>query len=441
MKMHRLAAVGVAASAALALAACSGGSPQGGGLGSGGGDTLVVITSQAPWNPAYAAVIDAYEKATGNKVDLREFPNPDVKTQILNDAQSGNHTFDVYQINETDLAQINDAGILMPFTEADPGFELDPEIFSYDNVARWNADTRSFSEDGEVTSLPLLGNLPIFIYRTDIYDDLGLDVPTTWQDVADNAQEVVDAGSARYGYIQRFQGVPGTPAVTYDFSGILYGVGGSFFVDPGTDWTPNLNTPEAVEAATVFRELAKLGPADPKAVGQAEAIAAMQAGDSAQLAVVAAAAASMNDEASSNIVGQAGFAPLPGSAAPTGLWNLGLPADLPEDRRELALDFINWVTSEEGMEVFAENGGIPTRADAYDAPGLDDNAKAYLDAVNESAATAVGPLRLTFITEFLNVTEPIIAAIAAGDVSPEDGMAQLQEQLTKVVAEAGYPMG
>ncbi|WP_168187235.1 ABC transporter substrate-binding protein [Salinibacterium sp. UTAS2018] len=431
-------AIGSVAAMSIALTGCSG-STTGGALGS--GDSLVVITSQAPWNPAYDAVVKAYEEETGVDVDLRPFPNADVKTQVLNDAQTGNHTFDVYQVNEVDLAQLNDSGILMPFTEAKAGYTLDPEIFTYNNVTNWNSETRSFSADGDVTSLPLMGNLQVLMYRTDIYDDLGLSVPTTWDETIANGQAMIDADAARYGYVQRYQGIPGAPGVTYDFAGLLHGVGGSFFVDEGSDWTPAFNTPEALEAARDFRELAKLGPADPKAVGQAEAIAAMQGGDAGQLDVVAAAASSMNDESSSNVVGKVGYAVLPGAASASGLWNLALPADLPEDRRELAVDFIDWVTSEHGMEIFAEAGGIPTRDDAYDAEGLSAETSAYLDVVRESAPTAVGPFRFTFITEFLTVSEPIIAAIAAGDVSPEDGMAQLQEQVTQVVEDAGYPMG
>ncbi|GAA2042604.1 sugar ABC transporter substrate-binding protein [Agromyces tropicus] len=439
MKKSQLTiAVGGLAAAALALSGCSG-AAAGGALGS--GDRLVVITSQAPWNPAYDAVVAAYEEATGVDVELRPFPNPEVKTQILNDAQNGSHAFDVYQVNEVDLAQLNDAGILMPFTDADPDFELDPEIFTYDDVTNWDADARAFGPGGEVTSVPLMGNLQIMMYRTDVFDDLGLEPATTWDGVVENAQAVVDSGEARYGYVQRYQGVPGAPGVTYDFAGILYGLGGSFFVEPGVDWTPAFDSPEAIRAAEVFHELAQLGPADPKAVGQAEAIAAMQGGDAAQLDVVAAAASSMNDEASSNVAGVVGFAPLPGGVSATGLWNLGLPADLPEDRRELALGFIEWVTSEEGMEVFAENGGIPTRADAYDAPGLSPEASTYLDVVAESAPTAVGPFRFTFGSDFLTATETVLPEIAAGDLGAEEGMKRLQEELTQVVADAGYPMG
>lgn len=435
----RVVALAATALLGVTVAGCSGGGGNLGGGALGSGEKLVVITSQAPWNPAYDEVVKAYEEATGNSVELRPFPNPEVKTQILNDAQTGSHTFDVYQVNEVDLAQLNDAGILLPFTEADPDFTLDPNIFSYDDVAYWDEDTRSFSPDGEVTSLPLLGNLQVMIHRTDVYDELGLEAPQTWDDAISNGQAIVDVDAARYGYIQRFQATPGAPGVTYDFAGILYGVGGSFFVEPGVDWTPAFDTPEALKAAQVLRELAALGPADPKAVGQAEAIAAMQAGDAGQLDVVAAAASSMNDEANSNVTGKVGFSVLPGGASATGLWNLALPADLPEDRRELALDFINWVTSEEGMEVFAEAGGIPVRADAYDAEGLSAEARDYLDVVAESAETAVGPFRFTFISEFLTASETILADIAAGSVTPEDGMRELQEKTTRIVTDAGYP--
>lgn len=437
---HRRKFMALSAVAATGLAAgCSAGA-GGGALGEGDtadGASITVITSQAPWNPAYDAVVAAYEEETGVDVELRSFPNDEVKSQMLNDQQSGGHAFDVYQINEVDLAQFNANGLLLPFTDVDPDYAFDDEVFTYDDLPYWSEEKQAFAADGALTSAPLMGNLQVFVYRTDLYDQLGLSVPTTWDDALANAEEVVDSEATRYGFTMRTQGVPGSPGITYDFSGLLYGEGGSFFTEPGVDWTPALDTPEALRAATLLRDLAATGPADPQAVGQAEAIAAMQAGDTAQLDVVAAAASSMNDEASSNVVGKVGFAPLPGASSATGLWTLGMPADLPDERQAAALDFITWVTSEKGMEVFAENGGIPTRADAYDAPGLSEESRAYLDAVRESAPTAVGPLRLTFITDFLEVTEPVLAAIAAGDVSPEDGLAQLQEQLTAVVEDAG----
>lgn len=443
MRKTKVLALGTALALLAGIAGCAeGGDPLNPDAeGSGENVTLTIAGAQAPWSPAYEALVAAYEEETGVTVDLRPFPNDEVKTQQLNDAQSGNNTFDLYLINEVDVAQYNADELLLPMTEIDPDFALDPEVFTYDNLPYWDAEARTFSEAGALTTVPLLGNLQVFMYRTDVYAQLGLDVPTTWEDVISNGQAAIDAEATRYGYVTRYQGVPGAPQVTFDFMGVYFSQGAELFENPGTDWTPTVDSPEAIRAAEIFRDLAALGPEDSKTIGQAEAIAVMQAGDSAGLSTVVAAAPSMNDEVNSNIVGNVGFAPLPGGVPITGTWNLGIPADLPEDRRGPALDFIKWIVSEQGMEAFAELGGIPVRSDAYDAPGITPEALEYLRAVEVSADNSRGPLRLEFIGEFLTVTEPIIANIAAGDVTPEAGMRQMQAELLAVVQQAGFPTG
>lgn len=440
---RRIGTMAAGMAGVIALAGCTGG---GGGGALGTGESITVITSQAPWNPAYEAVVEAYEEASGVTVDLRAFPNDDVKTQMLNDIQGGNQTYDVYQINEPDLAQFNVNGWLEVFTDIDSGYELDSEIFTYDNIPYWNDEAKTFEEGGALTAVPLMGNLQLIIYREDVYEDLGLEVPTSWEEVIENGRAVQDAGALPYGFVNRLQGTPGASAISYDFLPFFYSQGASWFVDEGADWTPNVDTPEAIRAAELFREAATLGPADTKALGQAQAIAVMQAGDSAQLQVVAAAANSMQDEANSNVVGQVGYAPLPvrpdgGPAAASGLWTLAIPSGLDEERSSAALDFIDWVTSADGMRVFVENGGIPTRSDVYDAPDLSDAQQDYLEAVAASAESTSGQFRYEFAGEFLGVTETILADIAAGDVSPADGMARMQEQLTALIEDVGYPMG
>lgn len=437
---RRVLLAGIAAGT-LIVAGCGGGS-GGGALGS--GESVTIITSQAPWNPAYEAVIAAYEEETGVDVDVRSFPNDEVKTQMLNDVQGGNFVYDVYQINEPDLAQFNVNEWLQPLTDIDPGHALDDETFSYDNVSYWDAESRSFDAGGALTAVPLMGNMQLLVYRTDIYDELGLEVPESYEDLIANAAAIQEAGTP-YGYVARWQGTAGASAITYDFMPYLRSQGGTWFVDEGTDWTPNVDTPEAVRAAELFFEAAQHGPDDTRTVGQAQAIAAMQSGDAGQLQVVAAAAGSMQDEAASNVVGQVGYAPLPqdpsgAPAAVSGLWALGVPAGLEQERAQSALDFITWVTGPEGQSIFAENGGIPTRSDAFDAPGIDDTTADYLDVVAASAEDATGQFRFEFASQFLEVTEPILADVAAGSLAPADAMARMQDELTSIVEEVDYPM-
>ncbi len=411
--------------------------------------TLVVPTSQAPWNPAYQKLVEEYQKETGNKVDLRPFPNPDVKTQEVNDVQGQQHTFDIYQVNESDIAQFNANGWLQPFTNVDPNFVPDPEIYSYSNIGKWDNTKKVFSANGAVTSAPLLGNVDIFIYRKDVYDKLGLKVPTTWDEVISNGKAIKAANAAKYGGVFRTQGQPGAFGMGYEFQALMNSAGAKWFKDQGTDWTPTAATPQAIQAATWLRQLAQLGPNATTTIGQAQVIAAMQSGDAAQTYAVAAAAAQLENPNNSSVAGKIGYAPLPkaadgSSSSATGLWVLGIPSGLPADRAKAALDYIKWMTSKGAMTLFAQNGGIPVRSDAYDAAGLSPAATETLNAVKTTAAglpDTPTSLRYIFAGDMLNFTEVEEQNIAAGTKTPDAGVQSIQSQLTSLIQNQKLPVG
>lgn len=101
--------------------------------------------------------------------------------------------------------------------------------------------------------LPLNGNVHLLVYRKDVYEKLGLSVPTTWEDAIANGEEAMRSGSAKYGYVTRGQGVQGGQSITYDYMPVFYSYGANWFVDEGTDWTPAVNSPEAAQATDVYK--------------------------------------------------------------------------------------------------------------------------------------------------------------------------------------------
>ncbi|MBT2568174.1 extracellular solute-binding protein [Arthrobacter sp. ISL-85] len=447
-KLARAAAAGLAiATATLGLAACDSGAQAPPGAAK--GVTLVVPTSQAPWNPAYAKLVAEYQKETGNKVELRNFPNPDVKTQEVNDIQSQKHTFDVFQINEQDLPQFNVNGWVQPFNDVDPSYKPDTQIYSYSNVAKWEASKKVFDASGKITNMPLLGNVDIFVYRKDVYEKLGLNVPKTWDEIISNGKKIQEAQAAKYGGVFRTQGVAGTYAASFEFQALLNGAGGAWFKNQGTDWTPTANTSSGVQAATWLRELAQLGPSATTTMGQAQAIAELQNGDAAQSYLVAAAAAQLEDPANSSVAGKIGYAPLPPTpsgkaSSATGLWSLAIPAGLPSDRAKAALNFITWMTSQKAQTMFAKEGGIPVRSDSYepsDIPQAQQDALKAMKQTAENLPDTPTSLRYAFSTDMLNATEPALQNIAAGSTPPKDGMDQIQSALQSIISKAGLPTG
>ena len=443
----RRAGVGLCAAVALVLAGC-GGSGNTGALGQGGstGARLVIPANESPWLGAYKALVEQYQQETGVQVELRTFPYDEMRTQILNDIQSGNKTYDVYQIDEPNLYEFFAHEWLQPLTDVDPGFRQDPAVNNYADFAYWNPTTKTSDPAGELLVQPLNGNVGLLMYRTDLYQQLGLAVPASWEDAIANGQRAQASGAARYGHVMRTQATQsGGAQITYDFLPLLYAYGGTWFRNEGTDWTPAVNSPQAVQAATVMRQLVELGPSETSTIGQAQVIGAMQAGEALEVHVVAAAAPSMLSESDSNIGDRVGFAVLPAGSTgkpgvASGTWALGIPAGLPPERATAALAFIAWVESKPAQTRFTELGGIPTRADALDGANISDQQRAYLEAVNQSLPHVGKHVRYEFSAEMLPITERHLAEIAAGKVSPQDGMAAMQQELTEIVRKYGYPM-
>lgn len=406
--------------------------------------TLVVPVNQSPWTNAYKAIVAEYTKQTGIQIDLRVFPYDELRTQVVNDIKSGKHTYDVYQMDEVFLHEFYDNGWLQPLKQVNPTFKMDPAIGSYAAHSYWNPTSKTSDPKGTAMSLPLNGNVQLFMYRKDIYQALGLTVPKTWDDVLANGKKIMSANAAKYGYVIRTQGVSSGSAVTYDFQSIFYSYGASLFNKEGSDWTPAVDSPQAVAAATMFRNLVKLGPEATSTIGQAQVISALQRGDAAQGQLVAAAAASMSDPNSSLVVGKIGFAPMPagpvGSTPTSGTWGLGIPTGIDSTRAKAAYDFINWVLSKKTQLMFAEAGGIPTRTDVIPNANLTASQKDYLSAVQSSLLNVRPGVRYVFALPLLAATEQRLAAIAAGTVSPKDGMQKLYYDLAKVVSDYSYAM-
>ncbi len=61
------------------------------------------------------------------------------------------------------------------------------------------AEATSFA-DGKMHILPLFTSGPVFYYNATIYEELGLEVPTTWDELIDNCEAIQEAYSDKYGF-------------------------------------------------------------------------------------------------------------------------------------------------------------------------------------------------------------------------------------------------
>jgi multiple sugar transport system substrate-binding protein len=440
----QLVAGGVSLPAIAALAGCGGGGGGALGGGAGGGEVteLIVPTNQSPWLNAYRAVAARYEQESGVRITLREFPYDGLRTQMTNAIQNQNLVFDLFQLDEPWTHQFYDNDWVTPLDELDPALSLDQEILTYDALPYWDAAARTSLETGSVMGLPINGNVHLLIYRRDLYEQLGIAVPTTWEEALAAGERAVQAGVARYGYATRGQASQGGQSITYDYMPVFYSYGANWFVDEGTDWTPAVTTAEAVSATEMYARLLALGPAEPQTVGQAEVIAAMQGGETLQAHVVAAAAPQMEDESASAVAGRVGYAVVPGGPAgrpaPTsGTWSLCVPRGVPAERAQAAYRFIRWMLERQQQLTFGREGGIASRSDVLAELSADPE-RAYVPAISDSMPDVRRAVRYVFSAPMLEVTERILSEVGSGAVAAPAGLDRLQGELTRVVREAGF---
>jgi multiple sugar transport system substrate-binding protein len=422
------------------VAACS----KGGGGALGGGNTggkvseLVVPINASPWLPAFQKLVAKYQQEGGVKITLRTFPYDGLKTAMTNAIQGGAHPFDIYILDESWTGQFYKSGWVTPLSDVNSSDAWDPQIVDYDLLPRWDPATGTATKNGKVMGLPLNGNVNLFVYRKDLYDQFGLSVPKTFDEVVANATKA--AGKVKYGYVVRAQSTTTGQSITYDFMPVMYGYGADWFTP---DWKPAINSPNGVAAMEMFKKLAGFGPAQPQTVGQADVIAAMQSGQALQCHTVAAAAAQFEDPTKSNVAGKVGYAVMPagsaGKGAPTsGVWTMAVPAGLDKNRAQAAYKFITWVLTKQSQLAFAQNGGIPTRHDTYSEQGLPAKSQAYLKAIADGLPNIRRSVRYPFAADMLPDAERTLTAITAGSTPVKAGLDDLASKFQDVARKAGY---
>ncbi len=170
--------------------------------------------------------------------------------------------------------------------------------------AAWNGVTRS----GKAYGMPWLMDVKYFMYNKDMLQKAGITAPpTTWEELADQAKTIKDKGIAEFPIIWSWNQKEG---VVCDFTVLLVGNGGAFLDASGK---PVFNNDKGVQILTWMKKTIDDGLTNPSSVASDEnAVEAdFLAGKSAFAVNWLFQYSDSNDASKSQIVGQAGFAPMP----------------------------------------------------------------------------------------------------------------------------------
>jgi multiple sugar transport system substrate-binding protein len=405
-----------------------------------------VVINQSPWLAGFAALADLYEEETGNEITLDVNPYAGSLEKQRNAVRSDESEYDLLIVNGIFYPEMYHGGFLEPLQNIDGDFKLDPQVYEYGGTPWFNAETKSIGkETGDLLTVPINPNVTLLFYRADLYETNGWSAPTTFEELAANARALHNPDDM-YGIGQRAGRA--TVSITWDFFPYIQGHGGSYFRDSdGGDYFVTINSPEGLTALQTYVDLANtVGPENSENLTQGDLIQLLVTGKLAHTVLPAAAWAQMDDPNKSAVVGKVGYATLPSaegfpSTPALGHWLGGIPKNIPDARKQASLAFLNWFQQPETQIKYAELGGAPVSAAAYESEFAEKEENRYMLAMREASPLAKGMWTIPEGAELAAVMELGLNRTVAGEISPVEALNSMAADLEKILAGAGYETG
>ena len=406
---------------------------------------ITIVVNQSPWFDSFRKTVEAYEKESGNKVELDVNPFAGSLEKQRNSVRAAKGQYDVLIMNSGWFAEMSFGGFVEALSDIDPGFKLDKDIFTLNDTVYFDPVKKTMTPSGKLMSMPISPLIPVLYYRGDLYKQTGLKAPDTFAELEDNAKKL-NKPPRMYGIVQR--GARGPATVSFDFYPYLYGFGGSLFKDQAAgDYTVTLNSELGRTALDYYIRLAKeAGHPKTAAMDQADLIQNMVTGKTAHVMMVISAWSQMDDPNKSAVVGKVDFAPTPHapghSTAPgLGHWLGGVARNVPDERKRGAVEFLRWYQTKAAQMVTAEAGGIPVSAAIYREPLAQEPRFRWMKAIAESLPHAVSTMNFPEASEVIPILELGLNQAIAGETNSVAALNSMADQIHAVMAKYKYNTG
>jgi multiple sugar transport system substrate-binding protein len=400
------------------------------------GSTIVFALTDGD-APRIQPLVDEY--AAANNVTIEVQPNPfaNLLEKLTLNLTQATGAYDVVSMDDPWMPQFAGGQFLMNLQELmdargmEPDEDFIPELLALGD----------YPPGSGLRGIPWVGNVQVYAWRTDVFEDMGLETPKTWDEVLTAAQTITDARGAEGLYGIGLRGKAGNPAAT-SFLPVLRGYGTDLF---NADWEPQLETPEAMAAMTTQLALAKLAPPGVENVDHAENGINMYEGITAQSGDIwPDQLLQIYDPELSKVVGMVdiGGEPAQEGVSPanmTGNWLLGIPEG--SQNAEAALDFIVWFTAPEQQLRLLMDQSVPaTRFSVMENPEAVEKFP-FLPGLLAAGRNALPRPR----TPYYNAVEAIygryVAEAIAGQTSGEDALASANKEIRELMVREGVLKG
>ncbi|XQY91598.1 ABC transporter substrate-binding protein [Metabacillus sp. HB246100] len=384
---------------------------------------LVVAARAGAMADALKAIVPAYKEETGIAINVVDMPYDNLKETIVLDIQNKGGAYDLVMMDDPWMPEFGEGNMLV---ELDSYFE---DGLDEDYIENGVALGKHPYNTGKLIALPFIGNVQMFYYRSDLLDKYKLKAPTTWDDVVENAKEIVDKEPDTYGYAVR--GQRGNPIVS-DYLPLFWGYGGEVFNE---NMEAQVNSQAGIEAMNTYLDLKELSPKGVETFDSDQIATSLTQGQIGMTIAWPSWVSQVDNAESSKVVGKIEFSAIPGqdgnASAMIGNWMLGIPQS--SKKVNAAVDFMKWVTSKEiQKEMAKQGGGAPTRESLYNDEELIKMYRHY-PAQLEALKNSVERPRTPKWSQIEDTWGMYLSQILVGQLEVEDGLNKANDEIQRIL--------
>lgn len=285
--------------------------------------------------------------------------------------------------------------------------------------------------DGQIMAVAMMVNTQHLMYREDIFADLGLEVPSTWDEVITAAEAIRDAGVVDYP-------LGGTMKagwnIAQDFNNMFLGFGGAFV---NADSTPSVNTEAGINSLEMMARLTEFMDPEYLVSDSTYVQQQFQQGTIAMANLWATRAAAMDNAEESQVVGLVATASAPlameGGAPATTLWWDGvvIAANISDEEADAAFQLVmegldtQMVTEHNDDAIWLVPGYQPSRM----AQGAIATATASPAPQSYPSSTEMGLMHTALGNQ--------LPAFFTGELTAEETLAAVEAEYLTAAREAG----
>ena len=150
-----------------------------------GGTTITVAVASHPSIEAFKTMIPRFEELTGITVVLDEMEEGQLGQRRLLEVSAESASYDAMMTAIEWNAHVASSGYATPL---EPWIESDitPDWFNYEDILQAYRDMFLW-DDGMHYGIPFAGETVFMFYRQDLFEEHGIDVPTTYDEVMEAA--------------------------------------------------------------------------------------------------------------------------------------------------------------------------------------------------------------------------------------------------------------